>query len=153
MLSRPTNFWILYNREATDSTICNLLSYLVVIKDHFTYLTSIKLLASYVHRTFSFEKTLKFSSVLIRTSSLLQLAPLEAVLFDIDGTLCDSDPLHYYAFREMLQEVRSTLRFCYSVSVRCLHGNSLTLVYCEESIISLHFNLDLNDTDPFTDWL
>lgn len=41
----------------------------------------------------------------IRISSLLQLAPLEAVLFDIDGTLCDSDPLHYYAFREMLQEV------------------------------------------------
>ncbi|KAI5083187.1 hypothetical protein GOP47_0002930 [Adiantum capillus-veneris] len=30
---------------------------------------------------------------------------LQAVLFDIDGTLCDSDPLHYYSFREMLQEV------------------------------------------------
>jgi len=38
-------------------------------------------------------------------SSLTKLAPLEAVLFDIDGTLCDSDPIHYYAFREMLQEV------------------------------------------------
>ncbi|KAG8382469.1 hypothetical protein BUALT_Bualt05G0080500 [Buddleja alternifolia] len=38
-------------------------------------------------------------------SSLLQVAPLEAILFDIDGTLCDSDPLHYYAFREMLQEI------------------------------------------------
>ncbi|KZV47322.1 phosphatase YqaB-like [Dorcoceras hygrometricum] len=37
--------------------------------------------------------------------SLSQLAPLEAVLFDIDGTLCDSDPLHYYAFRELLQEI------------------------------------------------
>jgi hypothetical protein len=37
--------------------------------------------------------------------SLSKLAPLEAVLFDVDGTLCDSDPLHYYAFREMLQEV------------------------------------------------
>ncbi|CAL9172798.1 unnamed protein product, partial [Musa hybrid cultivar] len=24
---------------------------------------------------------------------------------DVDGTLCDSDPLHYYAFREMLQEI------------------------------------------------
>ncbi|XP_031112369.1 haloacid dehalogenase-like hydrolase domain-containing protein Sgpp [Ipomoea triloba] len=31
--------------------------------------------------------------------------PLEAILFDIDGTLCDSDPIHYYAFREMLQEI------------------------------------------------
>ncbi|XP_062174028.1 haloacid dehalogenase-like hydrolase domain-containing protein Sgpp isoform X2 [Alnus glutinosa] len=38
-------------------------------------------------------------------SSLACLAPLQAILFDIDGTLCDSDPLHYYAFREMLQEV------------------------------------------------
>ncbi|XP_057977415.1 haloacid dehalogenase-like hydrolase domain-containing protein Sgpp [Malania oleifera] len=37
--------------------------------------------------------------------SLSGLAPLEAVLFDIDGTLCDSDPLHYYAFRELLQEL------------------------------------------------
>lgn len=36
---------------------------------------------------------------------LAKLAPLEAVLFDVDGTLCDSDPLHYHAFREMLQEI------------------------------------------------
>ncbi|KAL2901677.1 Haloacid dehalogenase-like hydrolase domain-containing protein Sgpp [Bienertia sinuspersici] len=38
-------------------------------------------------------------------SSLVKLAPVEAVLFDVDGTLCDSDPLHYYAFREMLLEI------------------------------------------------
>ncbi|KAE8055544.1 hypothetical protein FH972_012377 [Carpinus fangiana] len=38
-------------------------------------------------------------------SSLAALAPLQAVLFDVDGTLCDSDPLHYFAFREMLQEI------------------------------------------------
>ncbi|XP_020216450.1 haloacid dehalogenase-like hydrolase domain-containing protein Sgpp isoform X2 [Cajanus cajan] len=38
-------------------------------------------------------------------SSLTRLAPLEAVLFDVDGTLCDSDPLHYYALREMLQQI------------------------------------------------
>ncbi|XP_042506184.1 haloacid dehalogenase-like hydrolase domain-containing protein Sgpp [Macadamia integrifolia] len=37
--------------------------------------------------------------------SLSRLAPLEAVLFDIDGTLCDSDPLHYLAFRELLLEI------------------------------------------------
>ncbi|XP_012075559.1 haloacid dehalogenase-like hydrolase domain-containing protein Sgpp [Jatropha curcas] len=36
---------------------------------------------------------------------LSRLAPLEAVLFDVDGTLCDSDPLHYLTFREMLQEI------------------------------------------------
>lgn len=37
--------------------------------------------------------------------SLTCLTPLQAILFDIDGTLCDSDPLHYYVFREMLREV------------------------------------------------
>ncbi|KAF3636420.1 Haloacid dehalogenase-like hydrolase domain-containing protein Sgpp, partial [Capsicum annuum] len=39
------------------------------------------------------------------SSSLATLAPLQAVLFDIDGTLCDSDPFHYLAFREMLLEI------------------------------------------------
>lgn len=39
------------------------------------------------------------------SSALVKLAPLEAILFDIDGTLCDSDPLHHLAFREMLQEI------------------------------------------------
>ncbi|CAA3022523.1 haloacid dehalogenase-like hydrolase domain-containing Sgpp [Olea europaea subsp. europaea] len=38
-------------------------------------------------------------------SSLSTVAPLEAILFDIDGTLCDSDPIHYNAFREMLQGI------------------------------------------------
>ncbi|XP_076913558.1 haloacid dehalogenase-like hydrolase domain-containing protein Sgpp [Bidens hawaiensis] len=38
-------------------------------------------------------------------ASLSSIAPLEAILFDIDGTLCDSDPLHYHAFRDMLQEI------------------------------------------------
>ncbi|KAI5655841.1 hypothetical protein M9H77_33028 [Catharanthus roseus] len=37
--------------------------------------------------------------------TLSRVAPLEAVLFDVDGTLCDSDPLHHYAFREMLLEI------------------------------------------------
>ncbi|XP_062073779.1 haloacid dehalogenase-like hydrolase domain-containing protein Sgpp isoform X2 [Humulus lupulus] len=36
---------------------------------------------------------------------LAGLAPLEAVLFDVDGTLCDSDPFHYQAFYVMLQEI------------------------------------------------
>ncbi|KAL5724323.1 hypothetical protein ACHQM5_007599 [Ranunculus cassubicifolius] len=36
---------------------------------------------------------------------LVGLAPLEAVLFDVDGTLCDSDPIHYLAFVQMLQEI------------------------------------------------
>jgi beta-phosphoglucomutase-like phosphatase (HAD superfamily) len=29
------------------------------------------------------------------------------VLFDIDGTLIDSDPFHFLAFRELLQQVRA----------------------------------------------
>lgn len=37
--------------------------------------------------------------------TLPELAPLKAVLFDIDGTLCDSDPIHYHAFREMFIEI------------------------------------------------
>ncbi|KAL6906359.1 hypothetical protein ACP4OV_003960 [Aristida adscensionis] len=38
-------------------------------------------------------------------SALSKLAPLEAVLFDIDGTLVDSDPIHFDAFRELLLQV------------------------------------------------
>ncbi|KAB2053953.1 hypothetical protein ES319_A12G221600v1 [Gossypium barbadense] len=37
--------------------------------------------------------------------SIPDLAPLEAVLFDVDGTLCDSDPIHHQAFQEMLLEI------------------------------------------------
>uniref|UniRef100_A0A453QD66 Haloacid dehalogenase-like hydrolase domain-containing protein Sgpp n=1 Tax=Aegilops tauschii subsp. strangulata TaxID=200361 RepID=A0A453QD66_AEGTS len=33
---------------------------------------------------------------------LAATVPVEAVLFDIDGTLCDSDPLHHIAFQELL---------------------------------------------------
>uniref|UniRef100_A0ACD5THX9 Uncharacterized protein n=1 Tax=Avena sativa TaxID=4498 RepID=A0ACD5THX9_AVESA len=36
---------------------------------------------------------------------LQKLAPLEAILFDIDGTLSDSDPFHFLAFRDLLQQV------------------------------------------------
>ncbi|KAJ6872378.1 hypothetical protein NC651_031477 [Populus alba x Populus x berolinensis] len=48
-------------------------------------------------------------------SSLASVAPLEAILFDIDGTLCDSDPLHFYAFRDMLQEVSHFPSFDYNI--------------------------------------
>lgn len=34
-----------------------------------------------------------------------RLAPLEAVLFDIDGTMCISDPFHHRAFSELLLEL------------------------------------------------
>jgi HAD superfamily hydrolase (TIGR01509 family) len=37
--------------------------------------------------------------------SLSHVAPLEAILFDVDGTLCDSDPIHLIAFQELLQEI------------------------------------------------
>jgi hypothetical protein len=40
-----------------------------------------------------------------RNRQLPPLRSVQAVLFDIDGTLADSDPLHYRAFREMLAEV------------------------------------------------
>lgn len=41
----------------------------------------------------------------MESSCLARLVPLEAVLFDIDGTLCDTDPIHLNAFRVMLQEI------------------------------------------------
>ncbi|XP_031377591.1 haloacid dehalogenase-like hydrolase domain-containing protein Sgpp isoform X2 [Punica granatum] len=37
--------------------------------------------------------------------SLTGSAPLEAVLFDVDGTLCDSDPIHLEAFKILFQEI------------------------------------------------
>ncbi|CAI0471172.1 unnamed protein product, partial [Linum tenue] len=45
-----------------------------------------------------------FSIVTCSSSSLAKLAPIEAVLFDVDGTLCDTDPIHHRAFAELLQE-------------------------------------------------
>ncbi|XP_018474578.1 haloacid dehalogenase-like hydrolase domain-containing protein Sgpp isoform X3 [Raphanus sativus] len=44
------------------------------------------------------------SSVSISKPSLSHLAPLEAILFDVDGTLCDSDPFHLIAFQQLLQQ-------------------------------------------------
>lgn len=44
-------------------------------------------------------------AVVVSAGSLREKDPIEGVLFDIDGTLCDSDPLHFYAFRQMLQQV------------------------------------------------
>ncbi|KAG0601568.1 hypothetical protein M758_11G122100 [Ceratodon purpureus] len=40
-----------------------------------------------------------------RNRQLPPIRSVQAVLFDIDGTLADSDPLHYLAFREMLAEI------------------------------------------------
>ncbi|THG05948.1 hypothetical protein TEA_011101 [Camellia sinensis var. sinensis] len=44
-------------------------------------------------------------STSVSSCSLSRLAPLEAVLFDVDGTLCDTDPIHHQAFSVMLQEI------------------------------------------------
>ncbi|KAI3703431.1 hypothetical protein L1987_73502 [Smallanthus sonchifolius] len=38
-------------------------------------------------------------------SAFTALAPLQAVLFDVDGTLCDSDPIHHIAFKDTLLEI------------------------------------------------
>uniref|UniRef100_A0A0A0KBQ6 Haloacid dehalogenase-like hydrolase domain-containing protein Sgpp n=1 Tax=Cucumis sativus TaxID=3659 RepID=A0A0A0KBQ6_CUCSA len=49
------------------------------------------------------------ATTVVSTSSLWEKGPIEGVLFDIDGTLCDSDPLHFYAFRQMLQQLPNVL--------------------------------------------
>ncbi|KAI3756463.1 hypothetical protein L1987_56284 [Smallanthus sonchifolius] len=38
-------------------------------------------------------------------SAFTSLVPLKAILFDVDGTLCDSDPIHLAVLRELLQEI------------------------------------------------
>ncbi|CAN0842771.1 Haloacid dehalogenase-like hydrolase domain-containing protein Sgpp [Linum grandiflorum] len=45
------------------------------------------------------------SSAANTSSSLARIAPIEAVLFDVDGTLCDTDPIHHRAFIQLLQEM------------------------------------------------
>ncbi|KAK4410935.1 Haloacid dehalogenase-like hydrolase domain-containing protein Sgpp [Sesamum angolense] len=64
-----------------------------------------ELVACHVNRIHLNIKDSSMQSFKLVDSSLASVAPLEAILFDIDGTLVDSDPIHYYAFREMLQEV------------------------------------------------
>ncbi|KAH7291552.1 hypothetical protein KP509_29G021500 [Ceratopteris richardii] len=40
-----------------------------------------------------------------RKNPFPEVRDLKAVLFDVDGTLCDSDALHYISFRDTLQEM------------------------------------------------
>ncbi|KAM0005102.1 putative phosphoglycolate phosphatase-like, domain 2, HAD superfamily [Helianthus debilis subsp. tardiflorus] len=37
--------------------------------------------------------------------AFIAFVPLEVVLFDVDGTLYDSDPIHFVVLRELLQEL------------------------------------------------
>ncbi|CAN1256953.1 Haloacid dehalogenase-like hydrolase domain-containing protein Sgpp, partial [Linum perenne] len=39
------------------------------------------------------------------STSLTRCAPIEAVLFDVDGTLCDTDPIHHRSYIQLLQEI------------------------------------------------
>ncbi|CAN1256952.1 Haloacid dehalogenase-like hydrolase domain-containing protein Sgpp, partial [Linum perenne] len=45
------------------------------------------------------------STVNCSSTSLTRCAPIEAVLFDVDGTLCDTDPIHHRSYIQLLQEV------------------------------------------------
>lgn len=42
-------------------------------------------------------------------SPLPQGDKLKAILFDIDGTIADSDPIHFLAFQQILAEVGNTV--------------------------------------------
>ena len=42
-------------------------------------------------------------------SPLPQGDKLKAILFDIDGTIADSDPIHFLAFQEIFAEVGDTI--------------------------------------------
>lgn len=67
-----------------------------------------------------------------------ELAPLETVLFDIDGTLCDSDAIHYQAFREMFIEIGYN------------NGIPITEDFFAETISGKHN--DYLGKDLFPDW-
>ncbi|XP_047151607.1 haloacid dehalogenase-like hydrolase domain-containing protein Sgpp [Vigna umbellata] len=49
--------------------------------------------------------SLLLSSCTRSQSSLTKLAPLEAVLFELDGTICESLQVHTFVLRNMLQEM------------------------------------------------
>jgi hypothetical protein len=51
-----------------------------------------------------------FGSIVNKLSAILQGDTLKAVVFDIDGTVADSFPLHFLAFQETLVEV-CTIKF------------------------------------------
>ncbi len=55
------------------------------------------------------------------------LSTIKAVLFDVDGTLTNSDPLHFKAFQEIL------VQYNYKVRLRTLHGGHLKLHVCFNS--------------------
>jgi phosphoglycolate phosphatase-like HAD superfamily hydrolase len=84
----------------------------------------------------------------ILCSSLAATVPVQAVLFDIDGTLCDSDPLHHVAFQEMLLEVRISQSNC-STFFRSL---LLLLLYKIRAVIdqngSMHTQIGYNNGVP-----
>lgn len=69
----------------------------------------------------------------------------------MDGTLCDSDPFHFRAFQELLQQVR----FVHCVSVNasadsssCAYSVSDTLI---QSFIWPHIQIGFNDGVPITE--
>lgn len=76
--------------------------------------------------------------LLSAASALPPPAALKAVLFDIDGTLTDSDPMHFRAFRDMLQEVGFN------------GGRPIDLIFFQQRISGRH-NPDIG-RDLFPEW-
>ena len=54
---------------------------------------------------------MKMTDVLAETGGGDPLASVEAILFDLDGTLVDTMPLHFQAYRDVLAEVGLDLGF------------------------------------------
>ncbi|KAM7493750.1 hypothetical protein LguiB_028359 [Lonicera macranthoides] len=75
-------------------------------------------------------------------SSLSCLAPLEAALFDVDGTLCDLDPVHFDALCEMLQE-----------SITKVTEIDCDMIFCGRRNVSLAWQLKLVTQVRALNWL
>jgi len=69
-----------------------------------------------------------------KNRQLPSICCVQAVLFDVDGTLVDSDPLHYLAFRDMLTEV--SLRN--SLPIRSIELRNMSLLCLVKSLKIKH---------------
>lgn len=55
--------------------------------------------------------------------SIILPSPVQAVLFDIDGTLADTDPVHARTWREALSEVHGSTFTLHDYLNACVHGS------------------------------
>lgn len=66
----------------------------------------------YVRSCATAETVQKAGITITQNRPMPDLSTIKAVLFDVDGTLTNSDPLHFKAFQDILQEYSYKVRTC-----------------------------------------